>query len=111
MRAILWIFALALVAFCIHLASFALIPPTRGPSVRVSHAVLGIAEKVLGEDYLTEYNPQGEYPRGSLHANSPGQKILVVFWSLVYLFIFSVVYFVFARMRRSRVPHESFNRR
>lgn len=107
MRAIIWIFALALVAFSIHLASFALIPPTRGPSVRVSHAVLGVAEKVLGEDYLTEYNPEGEYPRGSLHANAPGQKILVVFWSLVYLLVFSLVYVVFAKTRRSRVPHES----
>ena len=103
MRATLWIFALALVAFSIHLASFALIPPTRGPSVRVSHAVLGIAEKVLGEDYLTDYNPEGEYPRGSLHANWPGQKILIVFWSLVYLLVFSLVYFVFARIGRSRV--------
>lgn len=111
MKAILWIFALAFVAFSIHLASFALIPPTRGPSVRVSHAVLGVAEKVLGEVYLTEYNPQGEYPRGSLHANAPGQKILIVFWSLVYLLVFSLVYFVVAGIGRSRVPHESFNRR
>lgn len=102
MRAILWIFALALVAFSIHFASFALIPPTRGPSVRVSHAVLGIAEKVLGEDYLTEYNPEGEYPRGSLHANVSGQKILVGFWSLVYLLFFSIVYFLLARIRRLR---------
>lgn len=102
MRAALWIFALALVAFSIHLASFALIPPTRGPSVRVSHAVLGIAEKALGEDYLTDYDPQGEYPRGSLHANLPGQKILIVFWSLVYLLVFAFVYFVFARIGRSR---------
>ncbi len=107
MRAILWIFALAFVAFSIHLASFALIPPTRGPSVRASHAVLRIAEKVLGEEYVTEYNPEGEYPRGSLHANAPGQKILVVFWSLVYLLVFSLVYVVFAKTRRSRVPHES----
>lgn len=102
MRAALWIVALALVAFCIHLASFALIPPTRGPSVRVSHAVLGIAEKVVGEKYLTDYNPEGEYPRGSLHANEPGQTILIVFWSLVYLLVFSLVYFVFARIGRSR---------
>lgn len=102
MRAALWIVALAFAAFCIHLASFALIPPTRGPSVRVSHAVLGIAEKALGEDYLTDYDPQGEYPRGSLHANLPGQKVLIVFWSLAYLFVFSLVYFVFARIGRSR---------
>ena len=102
MRATLWIFALTLAAFSIHFVSFALIPPTRGPSVRVSHAVLGVAEKVLGEDYLTEYNPEGEYPRGSLHANGPGQKILVVFWSLVYLVVFSLVYFVLAGIRRLR---------
>lgn len=48
MRAILWIFALAFVAFALHLTSFVLIPSTRGPTVRVSHAVLGIAEKALG---------------------------------------------------------------
>ncbi|HEV2840149.1 MAG TPA: hypothetical protein VGW39_02390 [Chthoniobacterales bacterium] len=102
MKAIFWIFALALVAFGIHFASFALIPPTRGPSVRVSHAVLGIAEKAFGGDYLTDYDPQGEYPRGSLHANLPGQKILIVFWSLVYLLVFSFVYFVVARIGRSR---------
>jgi len=101
-RAILWILALALVAFTIHLASFALIPPTRGPTVRVSHAVLRIAEKVLGKDYVTDSNPEGEYPRGSLHANLPGQKVLIVFWSLVYLFVFSLFYFVFARIRRPR---------
>jgi hypothetical protein len=100
MRAMLWIVGLALVAFSIHLASFVLIPPTRGPTVRVSHAVLGIAEKVLGEKYVTDYNPEGEYPRGSLHANWPGQKILIVFWSLTYLLFFSLVYFVFARMGR-----------
>ena len=107
MRAILWIFAMASIAFSIHLASFALIPPTRGPTVRISHAVLGIAERVLGENYLTEYNPEGEYPRGSLHANQAGQTILFVFWLLVYLLLFSLVYFIFARIRRSRVPHES----
>jgi hypothetical protein len=104
MRAILWIVALALVAFAIHLASFALIPPTRGPSVRVSHEVLRIAEKVLGEQYLTDYNPAGEYPRGSLHANGPGQTVLMAFWSLVYLIVFSLVYSVFARTGRSRAP-------
>lgn len=101
MRAILWIFALAFVAFGIHLASFALIPATRGPSVRVSHAVLRIAEKVLADDYLTDYNPEGEYPGGALHANPPGQKVLIAFWSLVYLLAFSLVYFVFARIGRS----------
>lgn len=101
MRAILWIFGCAAIAFAIHLASFALIPPTRGPSVRVSHAVLHIAEKVLGEQYLTDYNAAEEYPRGSLHANGPGQKILIAFWLLVYLLFFSLVYFVFARVRRS----------
>lgn len=93
---------MALVAFSIHLASFALIPSTRGPSVRVSHAVLRTAEKVLGEDYLTDYSPEGEYPRGSLHANPVGQKILVVFWSLVYVLVFSLVYFVLAGTRRPR---------
>jgi hypothetical protein len=107
MRAILRIFVMALIAFSIHLASFALIPPTRGPTVRVSHAVLGIAEKALGENYLTDYNPEGEYPRGSLHANGGGQTILIVFWSLVYLLGFSLLYLIFARMGRSRVPHES----
>jgi hypothetical protein len=102
MRAILWIFALAFIAFAIHLASFALIPPTRGPTVRASHAVLGIAGKVLGENYVTEYNPEREYPRGSLHANESGQKILITFWSLVYLLVFSLVYSVVAWIRRSR---------
>lgn len=106
MRAILWIVGLAFVGFAIHLASFALIPPTRGPSVRVSHEVLRIAEKVLGEQYLTEFNPEGEYPRGSLHANGPGQTILVVFWSLLYLIVFSLVYCVFARKGRSRAPRK-----
>lgn len=98
---------MAVIAFSIHLASFALIPPARGPTVRISHAVLGSAGKVLGEDYLTEYNPEGEYPRGSLHANETGQQILLVFWLLVYLLVFALVYFLFARIRRSRVPHES----
>lgn len=98
---------MAVIAFGIHLASFALIPPTRGPSVRVSNTVLGVAEKVMGQNYLTDSNPEGEYPRGSLHANGPGQTILIVFWLLVYLLVFSLVYFVFARIRRSRVPHES----
>jgi hypothetical protein len=107
MRAILCIFAMAFIAFGIHFASFALIPPARGPTVRVSHAVLGIAEKVSGENYLTDYNPEGEYPRGSLHATWPGQTILLVFWLLVYLLVFSLVYCVFTRIRRSRVPHES----
>ena len=109
MKAILWIFALALVALVIHLASFALIPSTRGPTVRVSHAVLGIAEKVTGEHYLTEYNTEREYPRGSLHANWPGQEVLIAFWSLVYLLIFSLVYSVVAWIGRSRAPHESSN--
>jgi hypothetical protein len=109
MRAILRIFAMAVIAFGIHLASFALIPPTRGPTVRASHAVLGIATKALGENYLTESNPEGEYPRGSLHANGPGQKILIAFWSLVYLLVFSLVYSVFAWIRRSRAPRESSN--
>lgn len=109
MRAILWICALAFIAFSIHLVSFALIPPTRGPSVRVSHAVLRIAEKVLAEDYITEHNPEAEYPRGSLHANGPGQRILIVFWSLVYLLAFSLVYFVLARLGRSRMPVRSSN--
>ncbi len=109
MRAILWIFALAFVAFSIHLASFALIPSTRGPSVRVSHAVLRIAEKVFAEDYLTDYSPEEEYPRGSLHANPPGQKIVIVFWSLVYLLVFFFAYSLFTRIGRSRVPHGSSN--
>lgn len=103
-RAILLIFLMAFVAFGIHLASFALIPPTRGPSVRISHAVLRNAEKVLGQKYVTDYNPEGEYPRGSLHANEPGQKLLIVFWLLAYLLVFSLVYLVFARIGRSRVP-------
>ena len=98
---------MALIAFSIHLASFALIPPTRGPTVRVSHAVLGVAGNVMGDHYLTEDNPVGEYPRGSLHANEVGQSILIIFWSLVYVIIFSLLYFVFARIGRSRVPRES----
>jgi len=98
---------MAVVAFSIHLASFALIPSTRGPSVRVSHVVLGITGKVLGDNYLTDYNSTGEYPRGSLHANEAGQTILIVFWSLVYLLLFSLLHFVFAMTRRSRVPRES----
>ena len=109
MRAILRIFAMALIAFGIHLASFALIPSTRGPSVRVSHAVLGVAGNVVAE-IITSRNttPQGEYPRGSLHANAPRDKaVLIVFWSLVYVIIFSLLYFVFARIGRSRVPRES----
>lgn len=95
---------MAFIAFGIHLASFALIPPTRGPTVRVSHAVLGTTGKVLGENYLTDYNPEGEYPRGSLHANGPGQTILIVFWSLAYLLVFSLGYFAFAfgRTRTTR---------
>lgn len=101
MRAILWIFGCAAVAFAIHLASFALIPPTRGPTVRVSHAVLHVAEKVLGEQYVTDYDSADEYPRGSLHANAPGQKILIGFWLLVYLLVFSLVYSVLAWTRRS----------
>jgi hypothetical protein len=32
---------------------------------------------------------------------------LFVFWLLGYLLAFSLVYFVFARIRQSRVPHES----
>jgi hypothetical protein len=100
MKAILWIFGCATVAFAIHLASFALIPPTRGPSVRISHGVLHLAEKVLGEQYVTDYNAAEEYPRGSLHANGPGQKILIGFWLLVYLLVFSLVYSVLARIRR-----------
>ena len=47
MRAILSIFVMALIAFGIHFAAFALIPAARGPTVRVSHAVLGIAGNVL----------------------------------------------------------------
>lgn len=101
MRAILWIVGCAAVAFGIHLASFALIPPTRGPSVRVSHAVLHLAEKVLGEQYVTDDNPTDEYPRGSLHANGPGQQILIGFWLLVYLLVFSLVHSVLAWIRRS----------
>ena len=101
MRAILWIFGCAAVAFAIHLASFALIPPTRGPTVRVSHAVLHLAEKVLGKQYVTDYDAAEEYPRGSLHANAPGQKILIGFWLLVYLLIFSLVHSVWAWTRRS----------
>lgn len=105
-RAIFLICAWALFAFGIHFASFALIPPTRGPSVRVSHAVLRVAEKVLGENYLTDYNVQGEYPSGSLHASAQGQEILLAFWLLVYLTIVTLVYIVFAWMGRSRAPHE-----
>jgi hypothetical protein len=107
MKAILWICGGAVVAFGLHFASFALIPPTRGPSVRVSQAVLHIAERVLGEQYVTDYNFTDEYPRGSLHATGPGQKILIGFWLLVYLLVFSLVYFVFAGMRRSRVSQGS----
>ena len=110
MRATLWILGCAVVAFGIHLASFALIPPTRGPTVRASHAVLHVAEKVTGEQYVTDYDAAEEYPRGSLHANGPGQKILIGFWSLVYLLVFSLVCFVFARIRRPRVSHGSPNR-
>ena len=100
MKAAIWIFALALIAFAIHLASFALIPSMRDPTVRISHAVLGIAEKALGEHYLTEYNLEREYPRGSLHASEPGQKILITFWSLAYLLLFTLVYSLFAGIRR-----------
>ena len=102
MRAIFWIFTWAFIAFGLHFASFALIPPTREPSVRVSHAVLGIAQKVLSEDYLTENNPDREYPQGSLHANERGQKILIAFWLLAYLLVFSLLYSVFALVGRSR---------
>ena len=102
MRAILWIFVWALVAFGIHFASFALIPSTRGPTVRASHAVLRVAEKVLGDQYVTESNPAGEYPGNSLHASESGQTILIAFWLLVYLLVFSVVRFVFALVGRSR---------
>ena len=104
MRATLWIFGCAVVAFGIHLASFALIPPTRGPTVRASHAVLHLAENVLGQQYVTDYNSEEEYPRGSLHANGPGQKILMGFWLLVYLLVFFIVHSVLARIRRSRAP-------
>jgi hypothetical protein len=107
MKATLWILGCAAVAFAIHLASFALIPPTRGPTVRASHAALHLAEKILGQQYVTEDSAAEEYPRGSLHANGPGQKILIVFWSLVYLLFFSLVHFVFARVRRSRVSRGS----
>jgi hypothetical protein len=109
MKAILWICGCAFVALAVHFASFALIPPTRGPTFRVSHAVLGVAEKALGEKYLTETSPDREYPRGSLHANGPGQKILITFWSLTYLLVFSIVYSLFAWMGRSRGPHKSSN--
>jgi len=98
---------MALIAFAIHFASFALIPPTRGPTVRASHAVLGVAEKILGNNYLTERNPESEYPRGSLHATEPGQTILIGFWSLLYLLGFSLLYFLFARKGRRQVPRES----
>ena len=104
MRAVLWIFTLALVAFGIHLASFALIPATRGPTVRVSHAVLGFAGNALGDNYLTDSNPAAEYPRNSLHATEAGQTILIAFWSLVYLLGFGLVYSVVAGIRRSRSP-------
>lgn len=107
MRAILWICGCAALAFAIHFASFALIPPTRGPTVRASHAVLHIAENVLGEQYVTDYDAAEEYPRGSLHANASGQRVLVGFWSLVYLFVFSLVYFVLARIRRAGGLHEA----
>jgi hypothetical protein len=102
MRAILWIFIWALVAFGIHFASFALIPATRGPTVRASHAVLHVAEKVTGEQYVTETNPAGEYPRDSLHASEPGQTIVIAFWALVYLLVFSLVRLVLALIKRSR---------
>ena len=104
MRAILRIFTMAFIAFSIHFASFALIPPTRGPTVRVSHTVLGTTGKVRGENYLTDYNSEGEYPRGSLHATGPGQTILIAFWSLVYLLVFSLGHFVvaFVRSRTTR---------
>lgn len=67
-------------------------------------------EKILTQDYLTDVNPEGEYPRRSLRANRPGQRILIVFWSLVDLLVFSLVYSVFAKIGRSRVPPESSNR-
>ncbi len=101
MRAILWIFTWSIIAFSVHLASFALIPPTRGPTVRVSHAVLHLAEKMLTENYLTDYNTEGEYPRGSLHANWAGQKLLIAFWFLAYLLVFSLAYCVVAMIKRS----------
>ena len=63
MRAILSIFVMALIAFGIHLAAFALIPAARGPTVRVSHAVLGIAGNALGDNYL--WRP---IPRESIRA-------------------------------------------
>jgi hypothetical protein len=107
MRAILSIFVMALIAFGIHFAAFALIPAARGPTVRVSHAVLGIAGNALGDNYLTESNPEAEYPRGSLHANEVGQSILIIFWSLAHILVFSLLYFVFAKVGRSRAPRES----
>jgi|ERR1043166_203670 hypothetical protein len=109
MRAILWIFTWSLIAFSIHLGSFVLIPPTRGPTVRASHAALHVAEKVLHESYVTDYNPAGEYPRGSLHANWAGQKVLIVFWLLAYLLVSSLIYSVVAGVRSARGPRELSN--
>jgi hypothetical protein len=106
MRAILSIFVMASIAFGIHFAAFALIPPARGPTVRISHAVLVLAGNAMGDNYLTESNPEGEYPRGSLHANEVGQSILIIFWSLAYILVFSLLYFVFAKVGRSRAPRE-----
>ena len=101
MRAIVWIFILSFVAFSLHFASFAFIPATRGLTVRVSHALLAVAGNAMGDNYLTETNPEPEYPGGSLHATEEGQTILIVFWSLVYLIGFSLIYLVVARIRRA----------
>lgn len=106
MKAVCWIFTWSFIAFSVHLASFALIPPTRGPTVRASHAALHVAEKLLTETYLTDYNPEGEYPRGSLHANWAGQKLLIASWFLAYLLVFSFVYFVVAMIGHSRKSRE-----
>jgi hypothetical protein len=107
MKAVFWIFVWALVAFAIHFASFAFIPATRGPTVEASHAVLHLAEKITGEQYVTESNPAAEYPRGSLHASEAGQTILIAFWFLVYLVVFALVYSVLALFRGSRGKLES----
>ncbi len=105
-RAILLILAWAIFLFGIHFATFALIPATRGPTVRVSNAVLHVAENALGQNFLTESNPVVEYPSGSLHANADGQKILILFWLVAYLLVVALVYVVIAWLGRSRARPE-----
>src|SRR6185312_12295824 len=101
-RAIFLIVAWTIFAFGIHFATFALIPASRGPTVRVSHEVLRVAGDVLGASYLTESNPVVEYPAGSMHANADGQKILILFWLVAYLLVITIIYSVAVLIGRSR---------